>query len=230
MPEWKKTYPGFETLQLAVMGCIVNGPGKSKHADIGISLPGTGEVPAAPVYIDGKKVKTLRGSDIGKQFKDIVDDLCRRALGQATRFRDRGGVADLYKRVGSFNRLSRSSRAVCVQQTASHRAAIPPAADPNRARGRCHRGHEIERLAHPVVARAGEADVRRRSAVAAHQQDQARVGKESPDGRGRFAARRRRPPLLSQVFSPIWWWYPPTEMKAAWLPYFCISWKPSTPQ
>ena len=65
MPVWQKAYPGFETLQLAVMGCIVNGPGESKHADIGISLPGTGEVPAAPVYIDGKKVKTLRGSDIG---------------------------------------------------------------------------------------------------------------------------------------------------------------------
>jgi len=73
MPVWQKAYPGFETLQLAVMGCIVNGPGESKHADIGISLPGTGEVPAAPVYIDGKKVKTLRGSDIGQQFKDIVE-------------------------------------------------------------------------------------------------------------------------------------------------------------
>ena len=73
MPAWQKAYPGFETLQLAVMGCIVNGPGESKHADIGISLPGTGEVPAAPVYVDGKKVKTLRGSDIGQQFKDIVE-------------------------------------------------------------------------------------------------------------------------------------------------------------
>ena len=73
MPAWQKAYPGFETLQLAVMGCIVNGPGESKHADIGISLPGTGEVPAAPVYIDGKKVKTLRGTDIGQQFKDIVE-------------------------------------------------------------------------------------------------------------------------------------------------------------
>ena len=73
-PEWKKAYPGFEELQVAVMGCIVNGPGESKHAHIGISLPGTGEVPAAPVYIDGKKVKTLRGNDIGDQFKQIVDD------------------------------------------------------------------------------------------------------------------------------------------------------------
>ena len=73
-PEWKKAYPGFEELQVAVMGCIVNGPGESKHAHIGISLPGTGEVPAAPVFIDGKKVKTLRGEDIGDQFKQIVDD------------------------------------------------------------------------------------------------------------------------------------------------------------
>ena len=73
-PEWKKAYPGFEELQVAVMGCIVNGPGESKHAHIGISLPGTGEVPAAPVYIDGKKVKTLRGEDIGDQFKQIVDE------------------------------------------------------------------------------------------------------------------------------------------------------------
>ena len=73
-PEWKKAYPGFEELQVAVMGCIVNGPGESKHAHIGISLPGTGEVPAAPVFIDGKKVKTLRGDDIGEQFKKIVDD------------------------------------------------------------------------------------------------------------------------------------------------------------
>jgi (E)-4-hydroxy-3-methylbut-2-enyl-diphosphate synthase len=74
LPEWRTEYPGFETLQLAVMGCIVNGPGESKHADIGISLPGTGELPAAPVFIDGKKVKTLRGEDIGDQFKTIVED------------------------------------------------------------------------------------------------------------------------------------------------------------
>jgi (E)-4-hydroxy-3-methylbut-2-enyl-diphosphate synthase len=72
-PEWRVAYPGFENLQLAVMGCIVNGPGESKHADIGISLPGTGEQPTAPVYIDGKKVKTLRGENLGGQFKDIVE-------------------------------------------------------------------------------------------------------------------------------------------------------------
>lgn len=72
-PEWREEYPGFEKLQLAVMGCIVNGPGESKHADIGISLPGTGEVPAAPVFIDGKKTQTLRGEDITHQFKQIVE-------------------------------------------------------------------------------------------------------------------------------------------------------------
>ncbi len=74
MPEWKSKYPGVEDLNLAVMGCIVNGPGESKHADIGISLPGTGEQPAAPVFIDGKKAMTLRGPNIANEFKVIVED------------------------------------------------------------------------------------------------------------------------------------------------------------
>src|SRR6201991_4987099 len=74
MPEWKKVYPGVEELKLAVMGCIVNGPGESKHANIGISLPGTFEEPVAPVYIDGKLAKTLRGDDIVNEFKVILDD------------------------------------------------------------------------------------------------------------------------------------------------------------
>jgi len=74
MPEWKSRYPGVETLNLAVMGCIVNGPGESKHADIGISLPGTGESPAAPVFVDGVKALTLRGSSIADDFKQIVED------------------------------------------------------------------------------------------------------------------------------------------------------------
>ncbi len=74
LPEWRAHYPGFENLTLAVMGCIVNGPGESKHADIGISLPGTGELPTAPVYIDGKKTTTLRGENISQQFKDIVEN------------------------------------------------------------------------------------------------------------------------------------------------------------
>jgi (E)-4-hydroxy-3-methylbut-2-enyl-diphosphate synthase len=74
MPEWKTRYPGVETLNLAVMGCIVNGPGESKHADLGISLPGTGETPAAPIFIDGKKAMTLRGAKISEEFKDIVEE------------------------------------------------------------------------------------------------------------------------------------------------------------
>ncbi|MGE0213105.1 MAG: flavodoxin-dependent (E)-4-hydroxy-3-methylbut-2-enyl-diphosphate synthase [Parvibaculaceae bacterium] len=83
--DWREKYPGFESLSLAVMGCIVNGPGESKHADIGISLPGTGEVPAAPVYIDGKKVKTLRGEDITLQFQTIVEDYVAKRWGGGTR-------------------------------------------------------------------------------------------------------------------------------------------------
>ena len=74
MPVWRAQYPGVETLNVAVMGCIVNGPGESKHADIGISLPGTGETPAAPVFIDGKKAMTLRGDGIAEEFTRIVDD------------------------------------------------------------------------------------------------------------------------------------------------------------
>lgn len=72
MPIWREKYPGVEQLNVAVMGCIVNGPGESKHADIGISLPGTGETPAAPVFIDGEKVKTLRGKNIAEEFKQMV--------------------------------------------------------------------------------------------------------------------------------------------------------------
>ena len=74
MPIWREKYPGVEGLNVAVMGCIVNGPGESKHANIGISLPGTGEAPAAPVFIDGKKAVTLRGSNIANEFKILVDD------------------------------------------------------------------------------------------------------------------------------------------------------------
>jgi (E)-4-hydroxy-3-methylbut-2-enyl-diphosphate synthase len=83
MPAWKTKYPGVETLNVAVMGCIVNGPGESKHADIGISLPGTGETPAAPVFIDGKKAMTLRGEGIAGEFKQIVEDYVVRRFGGA---------------------------------------------------------------------------------------------------------------------------------------------------
>jgi (E)-4-hydroxy-3-methylbut-2-enyl-diphosphate synthase len=81
MPEWRERYPGVETLSVAVMGCIVNGPGESKHANIGISLPGTGEAPAAPVFIDGKKVATLRGPDVADQFKVMVADYIEEKFG-----------------------------------------------------------------------------------------------------------------------------------------------------
>lgn len=81
MPTWKTKYPGVENLNLAVMGCIVNGPGESKHADIGISLPGTGETPAAPVFIDGKKAMTLRGERIAEEFQEIVQNYIENRFG-----------------------------------------------------------------------------------------------------------------------------------------------------
>jgi (E)-4-hydroxy-3-methylbut-2-enyl-diphosphate synthase len=84
MPVWKSRYPGVETLRVAVMGCIVNGPGESKHADIGISLPGTGEAPAAPVFIDGEKAMTLRGDGIAQEFHQIVESYIERRFGAAT--------------------------------------------------------------------------------------------------------------------------------------------------
>jgi (E)-4-hydroxy-3-methylbut-2-enyl-diphosphate synthase len=74
MPDWRTRYPGVETMQVAVMGCVVNGPGESKHANIGISLPGNDERPSAPVYVDGEKVATLKGDGIAEQFKRMVDD------------------------------------------------------------------------------------------------------------------------------------------------------------
>ena len=82
MPDWKAQYPGVETLNFAVMGCIVNGPGESKHADVGISLPGTGETPTAPVFIDGKKAMTLRGANITTEFKDIVESYIAKRFGR----------------------------------------------------------------------------------------------------------------------------------------------------
>jgi (E)-4-hydroxy-3-methylbut-2-enyl-diphosphate synthase len=82
MPVWRKKYPGVENLKLAVMGCIVNGPGESKHADIGISLPGTGEAPAAPVFIDGEKALTLRGENIAAEFQVLVENYIEKRFGQ----------------------------------------------------------------------------------------------------------------------------------------------------
>ncbi|HEY1290268.1 MAG TPA: flavodoxin-dependent (E)-4-hydroxy-3-methylbut-2-enyl-diphosphate synthase [Burkholderiales bacterium] len=82
MPAWKSAYPGVEQMRVAVMGCVVNGPGESKHADIGISLPGTGEVPVAPVYVDGRKTVTLKGSRIAEEFQAIVEAYVRDKYGR----------------------------------------------------------------------------------------------------------------------------------------------------
>ena len=82
-PVWRNKYPGVETLKVAVMGCIVNGPGESKHADIGISLPGTGEAPAAPVFIDGEKALTLRGDHIATEFHRLVETYIQKRFGSA---------------------------------------------------------------------------------------------------------------------------------------------------
>ena len=84
MPEWKVTHPGAENMTLAVMGCVVNGPGESRHANIGISLPGTGEAPSAPVFIDGEKAVTLRGENIAHEFVALVDDYVHRHYGRTT--------------------------------------------------------------------------------------------------------------------------------------------------
>jgi (E)-4-hydroxy-3-methylbut-2-enyl-diphosphate synthase len=83
MPVWRERFPGVEHLKVAVMGCIVNGPGESKHADIGISLPGTGEAPAAPVFIDGEKRMTLRGENIATDFQKVVEDYILQRFGAA---------------------------------------------------------------------------------------------------------------------------------------------------
>ncbi len=96
MPDWKTRYPGVETLNLAVMGCIVNGPGESKHADVGISLPGTGESPAAPVFVDGEKALTLRGPAIAADFKAILEDYIEnrfaKGLPRGQRLTEKAGV------------------------------------------------------------------------------------------------------------------------------------------
>jgi (E)-4-hydroxy-3-methylbut-2-enyl-diphosphate synthase len=84
MPVWRARYPGVEKMKVAVMGCIVNGPGESKHADIGISLPGTGEAPAAPVFIDGEKALTLRGPTIAQEFQALVENYIEKRYGSAT--------------------------------------------------------------------------------------------------------------------------------------------------
>ena len=83
MPVWRQRYPGVESMNVAVMGCVVNGPGESRHADIGISLPGTGEVPAAPVFVDGERTVTLKGDHIAREFQAIVQEYVERRFGAA---------------------------------------------------------------------------------------------------------------------------------------------------
>jgi (E)-4-hydroxy-3-methylbut-2-enyl-diphosphate synthase len=91
MPVWKQSYPGVEEMKVAVMGCVVNGPGESKHADVGISLPGTNEVPVAPVYVDGEKTVTLKGGRIAEEFQAIVETYVRDNYSPgARRQRERG--------------------------------------------------------------------------------------------------------------------------------------------
>ena len=87
MPVWRTQYPGVESMNVAVMGCVVNGPGESRHADIGISLPGTGEVPAAPVYVDGQRTVTLKGDRIAQDFQSIVEDYIQKRYGQSQEHR-----------------------------------------------------------------------------------------------------------------------------------------------
>jgi (E)-4-hydroxy-3-methylbut-2-enyl-diphosphate synthase len=82
MPEWKLQYPGVESLSLAVMGCVVNGPGESRQADIGISLPGTGEAPVAPVFMDGEKHSTLRGENLGEEFLELIEQYVKSRYGR----------------------------------------------------------------------------------------------------------------------------------------------------
>jgi (E)-4-hydroxy-3-methylbut-2-enyl-diphosphate synthase len=93
MPEWRITHPGAENLTLAVMGCVVNGPGESRHANIGISLPGTGEAPSAPVFVDGEKTVTLRGENIANEFVALIDAYVERRYGTAHPERDAAGQA-----------------------------------------------------------------------------------------------------------------------------------------
>jgi len=85
MPAWKERYPGVEAMQVAVMGCVVNGPGESRHADVGISLPGSGETPVAPVFVDGERTVTLKGERIAEEFQAIVDEYVRRRYGAGER-------------------------------------------------------------------------------------------------------------------------------------------------
>ena len=140
MPAWKTQYPGVEALNVAVMGCIVNGPGESKHADIGISLPGTGETPAAPVFIDGKKAVTLARPDRGGGFQEDGDRLYREAVWRGgRRAEDRGGVASVARIERSeIRELSHSRSAgpgLRDAQSGATALTAPPSSAPPRGSG-----------------------------------------------------------------------------------------------
>ena len=117
MPVWREKYPGIESLKVAVMGCIVNGPGESKHADIGISLPGTGEQPAAPVFIDGKKAVTLRGATLAEDFRKLLDEYVEKRFG--------GGQGRRRSRSNSPAHRSRKEPACPEVREATPRRASP---------------------------------------------------------------------------------------------------------
>ncbi|MCW5625858.1 MAG: flavodoxin-dependent (E)-4-hydroxy-3-methylbut-2-enyl-diphosphate synthase, partial [Burkholderiales bacterium] len=95
MPRWRDSHPGVEEMHVAVMGCVVNGPGESKHANIGISLPGSGETPVAPVFVDGRKTVTLKGERIAEEFQQIVEDYVQTRYGRgvAARSNDETAIA-----------------------------------------------------------------------------------------------------------------------------------------
>ena len=116
MPDWKARYPGVEALNVAIMGCIVNGPGESKHADIGISLPGTGEQPTAPVFVDGKKAVVLRGPTLTADFKQMVLDYIERRYGRGGAGRtERGGVGPTHVCLNASIGSSREARSAGYQ-------------------------------------------------------------------------------------------------------------------
>ena len=94
MPVWRKAYPGVESMSVAVMGCVVNGPGESKLANIGISLPGTGETPVAPVFVDGEKTVTLKGDAIAEEFQKIVETYVEKNYAQGGKLRQQLSVAE----------------------------------------------------------------------------------------------------------------------------------------
>ena len=100
MPVWKLRHPGVEDMHVAVMGCVVNGPGESKHANIGISLPGSGESPVAPVYVDGAKTVTLKGNRIAEEFQQIVENYVQRTYGSKNGSQHGLGVAGVNAAVG----------------------------------------------------------------------------------------------------------------------------------